>query len=202
MDLKRCEQARSELEKAAACAEVSGHMALQASVQEFYGRYWDRFAPARAVEVYRHSVELNIEVQEWRGVAIATYFLGCAQASIGRHEQALDTLRRARQDLLARDDERMAARALAAIGTVHDHLGDPDTAMSDLREAADTLVREKATHYAAQAFELLADITQRAGGPAETVREHLLQARGIYERGGSPKADELRERLDRLSGTT
>ncbi|MFD7955000.1 NB-ARC domain-containing protein [Streptomyces ardesiacus] len=201
MDLKRYEQARSELEKAAACADVSGHTALRASVQEFCGRYWDRFDPARAVEAYRHSVELNIEAQEWRGVAIATYFLGCAQDAIGRHEQALDTLRRARQDLLARDDERMAARALAAIGTVHDHLGDPDTAMSDLREAADTLVREKATHYAAQAFELLADITQRAGGPAETVREHLLQAHGIYERGGSPKADELRERLDGLSGT-
>jgi tetratricopeptide (TPR) repeat protein len=201
MDLEQYERARAELEKAVACAEVSGHTALQASVQEFFGRYWDHFDPARAVKAYQQSVELNIEAEEWRGVAIATYFLGCAQDAAGHHEQALDTLRRAHQDLLARNDKRMAARALAAIGAVHDHLGDPDTAMRVLGEAADALRERKASHYEAQALVLLADITERTGGAPETVREHLRQAYEIHKTGGSLEAAKLRERLDLLGGT-
>ncbi|MDQ0934088.1 NB-ARC domain-containing protein [Streptomyces turgidiscabies] len=200
MDLGECDRARAELEKAVACAEVSARAALKASVQEFFGRYWDRFDAVRAMEAYRRSVELNIEAGEWRGVAIATYFLGCAQDAAGRHDQALDTLRRAHQDLLARDDKRMAARALAAIGAVHDHKGDPDAAMRVLGEAADALRAEKASHYEAQALVLLADITERTGGAQETVREHVMRAHEIYETGGSPEAEKLRERLDRLGG--
>ncbi|MEU5703452.1 NB-ARC domain-containing protein [Streptomyces aurantiacus] len=200
MDLGEYDRARAELEKAVACAEVSAHAALKASVQEFSGRYWDRFDAVRAMAAYRRSVELNIEAGEWRGVAIATYFLGCAQDAAGRHDQALDTLRRAHQDLLARDDERMAARALAALGAVHDHKGDPDAAMRVLGEAADALRAEKASHYEAQALVLLADVTERTGGARETVREHLVRAHEIYETGGSPEAEKLRERLDRLGG--
>ncbi len=200
MDLGEHDRARAELEKAVACSEVSAHAALKASVQEFFGRYWDRFDPSRAMEAYRRSVELNIEAGEWRGVAIATFFLGCAQDAAGRHDQALDTLRRAHQDLLARDDKRMAARALAAIGAVHDHKGDPDAAMRVLGEAADALRAEKASHYEAQALVLLADITERTGGAQETVREHVMRAHEIYETGGSPEAEKLRKRLDRLGG--
>ncbi len=50
MDLGQYDQARVELEKAAACAEVSAHTALYASVHEFFGRYWTastRTAPSR-----------------------------------------------------------------------------------------------------------------------------------------------------------
>ncbi|MFF2652707.1 NB-ARC domain-containing protein [Streptomyces sp. NPDC058045] len=200
MDLGEYDRARAELEQAVACAGVSAHPALTASVQEFFGRYWDRFDPDRAMEAYRKSVESNMEAGEWRGVAIATYFLGCAQDAAGRHDQAADTLRRAHQDLLARDDQRMAARAMIALGTVHDHRGDPDTAMRVLGEAADVLRAQQATHYEAQALVLLAGITERTGGARQTVREHLLRAHEIYEAGGSPEAAALRERLDRLGG--
>jgi tetratricopeptide (TPR) repeat protein len=200
MDLGQYDRARAELEQAVACAEVSALPGLKASVQEFFGRYWDRFDASRAMEAYRRSVELNIEAGEWRGVAIASYFLGCAQAAAGRYEQALDTLRRAHQDLLAREDRRMAARALAAIGTVHEHMGDPDTAMRVLGGAADALRVEKASHYEAQTLVLLADLTERTLGGLETVREHLIRAHEIYEAGGSPEAEKLRERLGGLGG--
>ncbi|MEU3337081.1 NB-ARC domain-containing protein [Streptomyces sp. NPDC006668] len=198
MDLGQYDRARAELEKAIACAEVSAHAALKASVQEFHGRYWDRFDASRAMTAYRQSVELNIEAGEWRGVAIATYFLGCAQDAAGRYEQALDTLRRAHQDLLARDDRRMAGRALSAIGAVHEHMGDLDMAMRVLGGAADALRVENASYYEAQTLVLLANITERTGGALETVREHLTRAYEIYEAGGSPEAAKLRERLDRL----
>ncbi|MEW1720278.1 NB-ARC domain-containing protein [Streptomyces sp. NPDC093109] len=197
MDLGDYDRARKELETAAACAEVAAHTALSASVQEFFGRYWDRFDASRAVEAYRRSVELNIEAEEWRGVAVATYFLGCAQDAAGNHGQALDTLRRAHQDLSARHDARMAARVLAAIGAVQERLGDADAAMRTLGEAAGALRAERAYHYEAQTLVRLAGLIERTGGAHDVVREHMTRAFEIYEEGGSPEAEKLRERLDR-----
>ncbi|MEC4015259.1 NB-ARC domain-containing protein [Streptomyces sp. H27-D2] len=198
MDLGEYDRARAELESAVACAEVSGHPALGASVQEFFGRYWDRFDPFRATAAYRRSIELNIEAGEWRGVAIATYFLGCAQDAEGDHGKALETLRKAHQDLTACEDPRMAARATAAIGVVHEHLGDPDEAMRTLAEAARVLRAQRASHYEAQALVRLADLTERTGGRRDAVREHLAMALEIYEAGGSPEAETLRGRLEGL----
>ncbi|MET8562268.1 NB-ARC domain-containing protein [Streptomyces flaveolus] len=200
MDLGQYDQALVELETAVACAEVSAHTALNASVHEFFGRYWDRFDADRAVQAYRRSVELNIEAQEWRGVAIATYFLGCAQDTAGNHDTALTTLHSAYQGLMERRDRRMAARALAAIGTVHDHLGDTDAAVRVLNDAVQALEEEQASHYEAQARLRLADIIERTGGTRETVREHLTRACAIYETGGSPETEKLRERLNRMTG--
>lgn len=200
MDLGELDRARVELDSAVACAEVAAHTALTASVQEFLGRYWDRFDADRAMAAYRRALELNGEAGEWRGVAIVSYFLGCAQDTAGRHREALETLRRARADLAAREDHRMAGRALAAIGGVHDHLGDPDAAVRALTEAAELLRAEGASHYEAQALVRLADITQRTGAAPRTVRRYLLRAFEIYQAGGSPDARSLRERLDRLEG--
>lgn len=200
MDLGEHDRARGELEKAVACAEVADHPALIGSVQEFFGRYWDRHDPARAMAAYRRSVECNIQAGEWRGVAIATYFLGCAQDAAGHHRKALDTLGRAHRDLTARHDARMAARALAAIGTVHEHLGDPEAAVRALSDAAQVLRAEKASHYEAVALVRLADIIERTHDSRASVREYLARALQIYESGGSPVAERLRERLDRLAG--
>ncbi|WP_246430262.1 NB-ARC domain-containing protein [Streptomyces rectiverticillatus] len=200
MDLGQHDEARTELETAVACAEVSAHTALTASVHEFFGRYWDRFDAERAVKAYRRSVELNIEAGEWRGVAIATYFLGCAQDTAGHHDTALTTLRGAYQGLMDRNDKRMAARVLAAVGTVHEHLGDTDAAARVLSDAVRALEEQQASHYEAQARVRLADIVERIGGAPETVREHLTRACAIYETGGSPEAERLRERLNRMTG--
>ncbi|MFD5783939.1 hypothetical protein ACFVWX_33440 [Streptomyces sp. NPDC058220] len=201
MDLGEYDRARAELESAVACAEISGHAALGASVQEFFGRYWDRVDPARATVAYRRSIELNLEAEEWRGVAIATYFLGCAQDAAGEHGQALTTLRRAHQDLTARDDLRMAARTMAAIGVVYEHLGETDQAMGALSEAIQVLRAQKASHYEAQALVRLADITARMGGRGDAEREYLTSALKIYEDGGSPEAETLRARLAHVDGT-
>ncbi|WP_312018477.1 NB-ARC domain-containing protein [Streptomyces sp. I05A-00742] len=198
MDLGQYDQARTELETAVACAEVSAHTALGASVHEFFGRYWDRFDADHAVQAYRRSVELNVMAEEWRGVAIATYFLGCAQDAAGHHHKALATLRSAHQGLVDRRDRRMAARAMIAIGTVHEHLGDMDTARRVLSDAVRELEAVQASHYEAQARLRLADIIERTGGAQDAVREHLTRAREIYQAGGSPEAEKLSERLDRM----
>ncbi|MDT0347472.1 NB-ARC domain-containing protein [Streptomyces litchfieldiae] len=198
MDLGEHERAHTELERAVACAEESGHRELQASVQEFFGRYWDRFDPPRAMAAYERAIELNAAAGQERGAAIATYFLGCTQDAVGDHDAARATLRTAHQRLLSCQDRRMAARALAALGTAQEHLGETEQASRALNEAAGILRNEKASHYEAQALVRLARLTERTGGPPHEVREHVARALEIWEAGGNPEADDLRQWLHRL----
>ncbi|MEV0277758.1 NB-ARC domain-containing protein [Streptomyces sp. NPDC050610] len=200
MDLGAYDRARTELEAAVACADVSGHTVLRASVQEFSGRYWDRFDPARAMAAYQLSLDLNTEAGEGRGAAIAAYFLGCARDAGGDHRGALDTLRDAYERLAERGDSRMAARALAAMGAAHDHAGETAAAVRALTEAARVLREGDATHYEAQALVLLADVEERTGGGRAAVRAHLTRAFEIYSAGGSPAAEALWARLEGLEG--
>ncbi|AEW94540.1 MULTISPECIES: NB-ARC domain-containing protein [Streptomycetaceae] len=200
MDLAEYDRARAELRTATACADAAGNTELAASVREFTGRYWDRFDPAKAVDAYRESLELNLRAGQARGAAIARYFLGCAQDAGGDPRTALETLRAARDGLLARDDLRMAARVTAAIGTAHDHLGETAEAVRALDEAARTLREQRATHYEAQALTALADLLERTGGDRRTLLAALRRAHEILHEGGSPQAPALRARLDRLTG--
>ncbi|SCE36439.1 MULTISPECIES: NB-ARC domain-containing protein [unclassified Streptomyces] len=195
MDLGEYDAARRELDTAQACAEVSGDLVVRASVQEFSGRYWDRNDPVRAMEAYRSALDLNTAANEGRGAAIAAYFLGCAQDAAGDPREALDTLRGAHDQLLARKDLRMAARVRVAIGIAHDHLGETDEAVRALREGAADLRDQEATHYEAHALVALADIQTGSQGDPQEVRTHLERALEIYEAGGSPRAQELRQRL-------
>ncbi|MET9773187.1 hypothetical protein ABZ023_02840 [Streptomyces sp. NPDC006367] len=197
MDLEEFDAARTELERAQACAEVSGHTVLRASVQEFFGRYWEHVDPDRAITAYRRSLELNEEAGERRGAAIAAYFLGCARGARGDHATALETLLRARRELQAVHDERMAARATLATGLAYDRLGRSPEAIDALRTAAETLRACRATHYEAQALLALADVEERTGAEKAAVRAHLRRALQIYREEGNPAADPLQERLER-----
>lgn len=191
LDLGRDEQARAQLETAERRAVESGNLVLQASVQEFLGRYWDRHDPALAVAAYRTSQRLNAEAGEVRGETLAVYFLGCAQSAAGDHATALDRLQHARERFLALRDRRMAARALADTGRVRARLGDRTAAASALADAADELHELGAFHYEAQALEDLAELLE---DPAEA-RACLERALAVYEAGGSPRAAEVRARL-------
>ncbi|MGW1844176.1 NB-ARC domain-containing protein [Streptomyces sp. NPDC001966] len=196
MDQGEYEAARRELDTALACAAVSGDLVVRASVQEFSGRYWERFDLSRAMDAYRCALELSSAANEGRGAAIAAYFLGCAQDAAGDHGEALNTLRGAHTELTARHDARMAARVLAAMGLAHEHLGEHDEAIRTLDEAARVLREQRATHYEAQALVVLAGIKERSAADPQAVRADLARALEIYEAGGSPQAEELRLRIE------
>ncbi|GAA2100938.1 tetratricopeptide repeat protein [Streptomyces albiaxialis] len=199
LDLGERGRAGQELATAQACAEVAGDTVLLASTLEFTGRYWDGTDPARAIGFYRRSMELNTEGGEPRGAAIAAFLLGRAQAANGEPAPALDTLRRARTDLLSLPDpdHRMAARATAALGRVLDALGRTEEAVPALREAAATLREREAYAYEAEALEDLALIAARPGADNSRLREDLARIVEIHEEMGSPRTEELRERLRR-----
>ncbi|MFM9370940.1 NB-ARC domain-containing protein [Streptomyces sp. Da 82-17] len=200
MDLGEQERAGAELRTAVARADVTDHLVLRASVQEFLGRCLERTDADQAVTAYRASLDLNLRAGEARGAAIARYFLGSALHTRGEHTQALETLRSARQEFLGltEPDARMAARAQAAIGQVLARRGDTEDAVSALSEAARTLHDLKATHYEAQALVMLAEtVRQEEGGTAE-VRAWLSRALEIHEENGSGEAEAVRHRLAEL----
>ncbi|WP_241827140.1 NB-ARC domain-containing protein [Streptomyces graminilatus] len=204
LDLGENDRAGEQLERAVTLADATDRLDLRASLQEFLGRYLDVVDPSRAVGAYRRSLELNEQAGESRGIALATFFLGCALDTRGDHTEAMALLCRARQDLESRrePDRRMAARVRAAIGVVHDHLGETEDAIRELRGAVEALGAEaEGMQYEAQARERLADIAQRAGGRVELVRECLTRAVGIHEAlGDHSRAAESRRRLADLDG--
>lgn len=203
MDLGEFERAGRELETAVQRADEAAAAApqdrrltlLRGSVREFSGRYWDRSDPARAADAYDSARALSAEAGDERGVAIALYFMGCSQSATGLQEDGLATLRDGYERLRALGDARMTARAQAAIGTAYEALGRTAEAVRALTEAARALRAEGATHYEAQALETLADIAERTGD-AEALRRQLSRAVEIHEAGGSPRAPELRARLE------
>ncbi|MGW7819515.1 ATP-binding protein [Streptomyces puniciscabiei] len=200
-DLGEHDRARTELERAVALAEPTDRLLLRASVQEFLGRHLDLFEPARAVETYRYCLDLNRRAQDRRGKALALFFLGSALDAQGEHEQALTLLGRARADLrdLPEPDERMAARALLALGRAHAHRHEYDAAFHALEAAADTLRARRAYSYEADAREELAGLAQRTGRHLDRVRAWLTRALEIHEANGNRRADDVRRRLRDLS---
>ncbi|MFF3491724.1 NB-ARC domain-containing protein [Streptomyces sp. NPDC002795] len=199
MDLGLYDAAERELSTASACAEVAGDVVLHASVLEFSGRYWDVADPARAIDAYRRSMDLNRQGGERRGAAIAAFFLGRAEDRTGAPADALSTLRRARADLLElpAPDHRMAARATAALGRVLDHLGRTDEAVRELRSAEQALREGQSYAYEAEALLDLAAIAERPGADRSRLRSDLARALTIHEEMGGPPAfvAELHQRL-------
>ncbi|TGB14838.1 hypothetical protein E2651_04525 [Streptomyces sp. MZ04] len=200
MSLGEHEAARVELEKAVACAEVSGHPVVHASALEFAGRVWERTDLPRAMAAYRKSLELNVQGREMRGAAIATYFLGRAQDAHGDLADALETLREAHRALTACDDPRMAARVLIALGTAHERSGRTDEAITALKGAAESLRALEAFHYEAEARVAVAKILEAGDEDAAGRRALVLRAAEIYESEGNPEAEELRRWLGRMPG--
>ncbi|WP_406147737.1 NB-ARC domain-containing protein [Streptomyces sp. NBC_01012] len=185
-------RAKAELDSAEQLAAESGHPVLQASVQEFLGRYWDaQHDSVRAADAYRASLALNTEAGEERGASLARYFLGCAQSAAGDHTQALLALSRARQEFLALGDAPLAARTLADTGRALLGTGARAQAADALSQAVDELRRCDTSHYEAQALEDLAALLE----DPEAARDCLRQALVIYEKGGSPRAADVLARL-------
>ncbi|MEU4211604.1 NB-ARC domain-containing protein [Streptomyces sp. NPDC026206] len=197
MDIGLPGRARRELDLALGLADATDHLVLRASVREFSARYWDLFEPSRALAQYGEALGLNTRAGEWRGVALVRYFTGCTQDATGEHELALETLTDACGRLISLGDQRMAGRALAAMGMAHDHLGRTEDAVRALGRAAEMLREQRASFYEAQVREALADLAVRAGEPA-AVRRHLTRAVELLQQDGSPRAEEVRERLEGL----
>lgn len=195
-ELGELERARAELDAARVLADDSGDLVLRASAWEFRGRYLDVADPSSSFDAYDRAYQLNMAAGEnedgKRGAALTLYFAGCALETAGQNERALETLRRALGKLREVGDDRMAGRALIAMGTAEASLNRPIEASASLREALG-LVR--GLYYEAQARESLAMIAEQSGDHG-VAREHLREAARIYAETKHPRAAEIAARLD------
>ncbi|GAA4031688.1 tetratricopeptide repeat protein [Allokutzneria multivorans] len=192
-DLGHLDRAREELEIAHDLLKDSGHNVLLGSVWEFFGRYWDKVDLVRAEDAYRKSVHFNTLAQEWRGVALATYFLGCNLFAQGRTTEALEHLDRALDGLAGR----MAERARASRAEVLAALGDLTRATSDLATAIAKFVEYGTVHYEAQARITLAEVLVRQGNKAGA-RAEFERALEIHKSAHSAEAERLEQRIAEL----
>jgi tetratricopeptide (TPR) repeat protein len=191
------DRARKHLDVALTLADRSDNKVLSASVWEFIGRFRDAAEPELSAEAYEQAIHRNDEAGERRGMAIATYFLGCAMSSRGDQTAALPILKRARRLLEEIDDQRMAGRGSISIGLAHLRCGNAAEARAELSQAVDFFSSSEAAHYEAQAREALADVAVEAGDP-EMAKEQLLRVLDIRKASGAPDVAALQERLRRL----
>lgn len=188
-------EARSELDRALSLVEQGEPSVLRASVWEFHGRYLNIVRPEAAGEAYARALELNEALGERRGAALVVFFLGENLERLGRFDEALATLDRARSMFDDLHDARMAARVALATGRVHVGLGDPDRAVQVLEHAANSLAAQGAAYYEAQARDLLGGLLLDHG-EREPGLAQLERAVTIYAASGDPRAALLRTRLD------
>ncbi|NRQ32130.1 hypothetical protein HII36_09805 [Nonomuraea sp. NN258] len=185
------DRADAESRQAVELAQRGGDVVLQASAWEFRGRYLDREQPEAAFAAYQRALDLNIQAEEWRGVALTLYFCGRTLRRLGQPRRSADALNQAEDLLTWLGDGRMRARVSIDRGAALAEAGAYDEARAILQRAAQEL---GGLHYAAEAEVLLAGLAGQQGDE-ERAREHLRAAWSIYHRAGHPEADVVAARL-------
>lgn len=100
-------------------------------------------------------------------------------------DEALASLRRARDIFTGLSDDRCVAYTLVKSGQIHARRGDRDRAVPDLELAADIFRRNGSRLDEAQCWELLGTVEAENGNPAGA-RRHRDQARKLWRSVGAP----------------
>ncbi|MFG3255603.1 hypothetical protein [Streptomyces sp. NPDC048172] len=195
LDLGEEERARAELDRALELADATGDARLRALTLGLDGRYWQTRDADRACAAYESSLALNEQAGDARGAALARSFLGWGLCAAGQFEKAVPELRAAEEALRELEDPRGMGRTLTILGRALEGAGAHEDAVRAYEDAVHALRECQATHYEAEALEALAAWTAGPGGDEDTAREQLARALELYEAGGSPRADFLRELL-------
>jgi tetratricopeptide (TPR) repeat protein len=205
-DVGEEKEARERILRAVELAEHLDDELLCGSVYEFYGRYLTEVDPRAAVEAFSRSLrhnEASDDPDSVRGAALAVLFRGTAWIRAGEGERAVADVEaavRAFEDLPERD-ERMAARGRTELGRAYALMGRDRDAVTALKRAVAAHTEADRGYYAAEALQELAAVFGRMGAVSEQ-RAHLAGAEESYRELGSPRADEVAERLRELDGNS
>jgi tetratricopeptide (TPR) repeat protein len=185
------------IDQALPMAEASGDIRLLASVWELIGRLRDEIAPEHAAEAYERAIDLFASKKDARGVAFATFFLGCSHHRRKRFDQADAILRRSLPRIRAVPDARMEGRCLAEIGSVSWQAGRSEQARRALDEAIEVLRRGDEPFYEARAQETLLEVVE-ANSDRPSLRSVLSRLVDLHRAIGSGREGEFRARRDQL----
>jgi tetratricopeptide (TPR) repeat protein len=154
---------------------------------------------AGALGYYEQARDLQAELGNRRGVALSRRRIGQVLTVLGRFEDAIGELTAAADTMAALGDRTQHARTLMFLGAAYASSAQPQRASAPLDEAL-TLMRELGSaYYQGEIRTVLGDVAERSGDLVAALA-HFRQAREHYLAAGDAQADQLRDRIDRLSG--
>jgi tetratricopeptide (TPR) repeat protein len=147
-----------------------------------------------ALDYFQRALAINERLHRKRGTALMYWLSGRALDKLGRIDEALDALAKARTAMESADAVSMVPRVVLTTGEVLLAAGRIEQAAA----AADTaleLANESGLHaVAADALVVRARVAGR-GGDVAAEQDYLSQAESAYARMGSPRAARIHARL-------
>jgi tetratricopeptide (TPR) repeat protein len=154
---------------------------------------------AGALRYYEQARDLQAELGNRRGVALSRRRIGQVLTVLGRFEDAIGELAAAADTMAALGDRTQHARTLMFLGAAYAKSADPRRAAAPLDEALMLMRELGSAYYQGEILCVLGDVAERSGALG-AARTYFRQAREHYLAAGDAKADELRDRIDRLAG--
>lgn len=144
----------------------------------------------------RRAKEIREAIDKTRAVAQCQRQIGSLLTELGQYEEAVAELRQALDRVPAADTER--SRILSELGTALLRWGRVAEAEPLLSQALEIATALRSDLRGAEAFTALAEL-ELARSDKARAQAHLVSARDLYAKLGSPKAEDLVTRLDRLA---
>jgi tetratricopeptide (TPR) repeat protein len=194
-DTGRYDRAIDHYQEAVAISEEIGDQRVLGGTLASMAHVYRRLARFdEALDCLHRSLALRQATDDPRGEAITLNRLGSVYRDLGRLDESLDHLRRS-LDLRQRIGDRHGQGfGLHSLAVTYEALGQVDTALDHYRRCVEAHREVGNLAGEAQGLDCFAKLL-RPAGDEPAARAAWEQALVIYERIGSPEADEVRRRL-------
>jgi tetratricopeptide (TPR) repeat protein len=198
-ELGRYQKAIELCQVAAEVERAQGHAIGEAAALSGLGSAYLGLGRAdEAIEHFEMAMLVHQRLGRRRGVGRMLRRLGEARRDAGRYDQAVADLDRALAAFVELGDPYNQVGTLASLGQTHVLAGRPRAAIETTRRALVIAEEIGARHEEARVRVILADALTALGRETEA-RDHLHRALSVFTELVSPRADDVRRRLDRLS---
>ncbi|GHF80799.1 tetratricopeptide (TPR) repeat protein [Amycolatopsis bartoniae] len=193
--LGRYREATAENELALRLGRVEKHDLTMATALSQLGRAarGSGDLPA-ALDYFRDAAGVQARMGVPRGVALCRRRAGEVLTDLGRLDEAAAELTAAARSMAELDDPIQYARTLTALGALHACRGRPEEGLPLMREALAMTREVGSPHYVAEVLFAFGEL-EITCGRGDSAREHLTEAREIYESSADPRAGQVAARL-------
>jgi tetratricopeptide (TPR) repeat protein len=151
-----------------------------------------------ALRHFTKARDLQLEIGQWRGVALARRRIGQILGELSRHEEAETEIKAAAQAMRELGDTTQYARTLMALAESRIQARQADDSTAPLHEALSLMRDLGSPYYQAEVLAKLGQVAVlREDRSAAT--DYYRQAAELYARVEDPLADVMRARLAELS---
>jgi tetratricopeptide (TPR) repeat protein len=194
---RRYDEAIEENARALRLAEETGNIFSTATaLTELAAARQGKGQLHTALANLRQAKEIRVAVDKTRAIAQCQRQIGSLLTELGQYEEAVAELRQALDRVPAADTER--SLILTELGTALVRWGHVSEAAPLLSQALEIATGLHSDVRGADAFTALAEL-ELARSDKARAQAHLVSARDLYAKLGSPKAADVVTQLDRLA---